>query len=1003
MEKVLFKNAQELPSFFKEALNDTNNVFVFSTDVVKNSWIDWCVTHPDQSGYDAVALDRFTAWDRFKGEVVRGKEENKASIPSILRKFFVSSLISENAACPDGNTIFKKIINPVYRKDAASFADWISNILRSLKLWHKTVTAPENAGYTMDVEDQDYLELYKRYSAFLEENNFFEPSWVQPDFSATGKHYIIFYPELLEDYSDYIDLFKNCPDITVVSLPLGEGSETEDKIPCLKYSDSRKELRRTILQIRKLCTGGETGTGAGAGGTRWDEITLCVPDLPTYRPYLERELTRYCVPFVIKAGFPLIQNTAGQVFREIQDCFNSDFSYDAMRSLLLDEYIPWKENDKTVRENLIIEGNKMRCICGFEEADSSDGKKYHFDSWEEALKATSNKNNRELEFYQRLKHDISSICNSNSFDAILQAWEIFKQSYLETENFSAGADAILGRCITELKELSQIENEFCRGENARLAVSKHYDFFITELGKKTYTPQSDKNGIAVYPYKLSAGAYFPHQFVIDANQRNLEIQYKKLSFLNEEKRRVLGLQKQDKELNTSKAFLRLYAALFNQPESEKIVHFSYAENSFAGFAICHNALQARDADNSDLDKEDFILNEKNYLMGKTSPQKLQLSAAQKAQFENFQSINLPDQGPQNETSGTVLKKVNYTLKEKWLKKIENLEGKIVISQTDMKNFFPCPRKWIFSQALSLEEESLDTDLMQTVDMGNINHKILELFMKPYLESQEPLPVCQNGILKDKKDGNNIEDEILSNLQQYASAAITDFEKDYSKSPLSQKMLTSQIDQLAQNILNFLHEFLQDYKDPITGRYARTRGYGGLYVQGIENKRDDAKNKDKNNIYYGVIDLLLSSSPKKDGEEDINTTWMIIDYKNTNSSMPDAKKIKVTDEGKLGDFQMPMYISLVKAEKNNRIINVARFYSIKEAGTRAAIDINSKESSQNDFEPTMEAFRRYSDEFERIVASQNFTPDFNKVDKYEDCLKCNFKAVCRRTYEVSNGK
>lgn len=995
MEKELFKKPDELTSFFKEALCDTNNIFVFSTDVVKNSWIDWCVTHPEESGYDAVALERFTAWDKFKGEVVRGKEKDKASIPSILRKFFVSSLISENAVCPDENTIFKKIINPDFRQDAASFADWISNILRSLKLWHKIVTAPENSGYTMDEEDQDYLELYTRYSAFLEKNNFFEPSWIEPDFSATGKHFIIFYPELLEDYSDYIDLFKNCPDITVVSLPRGEGSETEEKIHCLKYSDSRKELRRTILQIRKLCARGEKGTGEEEGSTRWDEITLCVPDLPTYRPYLERELTRYCVPFVIKAGFPLIQNTAGQVFREIQDCFNSDFSYDAMRALLLDEYIPWKEKDKSLRENLIQEGNKMRCICGFDEAEGADskGKKSHFDSWEEALKATSNKNNLELLFYQKLKHDISSICNSNSFDAILQAWEIFKKNYLEKDNFSATADAILGRCITELKELSQIENEFCRGQNAKLAVSHHYDFFITELSKKTYTPQFDKNGIAVYPYKLSAGAYFKHQFVIDCSQKNLQIQYKKLSFLNEEKRRVLGLQKQDKEFNASKAFLRLYAGLFHQLQAEKIAHFSYAEKSFAGFAICHNALQAIDAENSNLDKEDFILNEKNYLMGKESTLPLKLSTAQKAQLENFQGINMPDQAVKDETGAAVLKKVHFALVENRSKHIPEAarEEKIVITQSDMKNFFPCPRKWIFSNVLSLEEESLDTDLMQKYDMGNINHKILELFMKDYLISQEALPVCgEDGTFEN-------ESEILSTLKKHALTAISDFKKDYSKSPLSQKMLTTQIDQLAKNILNFLHEFLQP-NIAKTGRGARTKGYGGCRVHGVELELS-AKNQEKNYDYFGKIDLLLSSSL----ENTDSTAWTIIDYKNTNSSIPKTEDIKVNNQGKLGDFQMPMYISLIAANKASGAIDVARFYSIKEAETKAAIDINSKESSQDDFDKTMEAFNRYSDDFERIAASQNFTPDLSKVDKYEDCIKCSYKAVCRRTYEVSNGK
>ncbi|MBO4508750.1 MAG: PD-(D/E)XK nuclease family protein [Spirochaetaceae bacterium] len=975
MAEELFIVPEKLGSFFKDALSNPKNVFVFSTDVVMNSWVDWCVTHPDESGVEAVPLERFIAWDKFKGEAVRGTEHDKKSIPSILRKFFVNSLIAQNASATDENVLFKKLINPEFRADAASFSDWIARLLPSLKLWHETIK--KHPEYKQDDEDSDYMELYNRYSAFLDANNFFEPSWIVPDFSSDGKHYILFYPETLEDYADYIDVFATCPDITIVSLPKTD-SKTSD-IPCIKYFDSRKELRRTILQIRKLCTG-------NTSSFRWDQITLNVPDLPTYRPYLERELTKYCVPFVIRAGFPLIQNTAGQVFTEIQNCFNSEFSYDSMRSLLLDEYIPWKTDLKILRENLIQEGNKMRCICGFDEPGPDS---IHFDSWEEALSSTANQNTLELNFYRNLKHDISSICKSNSFDAIIQAWEIFKEHYLEKNDFSEAANAILGRCITELKNLAQIENDYCNAGNSELKVSNHYDFFINELGKKTYAPQSKKTGISVYPYKLSAGAFFQNQFVIDSSQDNLEIQYKKLGFLSQEKRRLLGLQNQDKTFNASKAFIRLYAAHFPdktqcEPDTnDKIIRFSYAEDTFAGFAICHNALNQIEVNMEYLDDDDFILNEKKYMMGMTLSSPLKLSKAQKTQIENFHAFNTPTEpeAAQNEVSSIVFDKVNYALKK-------DRDGKIVITQTDMNKFFPCPRKWIFSKVLSLKEESLDTDLMKNFDMGNINHKILELFMNDYYESQEPLPTCNDD------DVFENEDKIVEVLKKYALTAIHDSSKDYSKSPLSQKMLGAQIDQITANILSFLHSFLKPNRPsgPNINKKTRTEGYGGCLVRGVE-KPYSVKSQDKNYNYYGKIDLILTSSEQNTDADG----WTIIDYKE--SSKPEAHDIKVNND-KLGNFQMPMYISLIQANEKVKDIDVARFYTVKGTETTVAIDRNTQDFSQEDFEPTMEAFRNYSDDFERIVSSKVFEPDPDKVDIYEDCFKCNFKSVCRRNYEVS---
>ena len=976
MAEEIFISPENLGDFFKKALCDKKNIFVFSTDVVMNSWIDWCVTNPEKSGLDALPLERFIAWDKFKGQALRAKEDDKGTIPAILKKFFVSSLIRKNAESPDDNPLFKKIINPKYKKEASSFTDWISRLLPSLNLWKKTLDShPE---YQMDLEDKDYLELYKRYSDFLSKNNLYEPAWIEPDFTSEGKHYIIFYPQLLEDYAEYKMIFDQSPEITIVSLD--KKKSAAEKTACTRYSDSRKELRRTILRMRKL-----------SKKTGWDKITLNVPDLQTYRPYLERELTRYCVPFVIRAGYQLIQNSAGQIFSEIQKCAKSDFSYDSVRALVLDEYIPWKEELKDVRLHLIQEGNSMRCICGFEES-LSEGTKVHFDSWEEALKATSSRNERELAFYRSLKKHINALCNSNSFEAISQAWIIFKKEYLEEEGFSESADAIIGRCITELKALIQIENDWCRGENSELAVSNHYDFFISELSKKTYTPQNKKSGLSVYPYKTSAGAAFFHQFVIDASQKNLEVQYKKLPFLNSDKRRLLRLEDDDKNFNPSEAFIRLYDSV-NDNEN---VYFSFAEESFSGYAICHNALKEVLPEDEELDREDFILNEKNYMRGNddfaAEGRKLQLSSEQKKSFLNWQLLNAGETEEKYTLPAAVKDKIREVLIEKREKDSGRSEkdGKIVITQSDMKNFFPCHRRWIFSNIIKLQEDSLDADLMQTYDMGNINHKILELFMKDYINPPKALPVSQENVFED-------EEEILSRVKKYAALAISNSEEDYSRSPLTQKMLISQLDEIASHIMNFLHIFLQKNTLPEkTTKSTKTKGFGGYFVRGVELQLS-GKNPDKDFNYFGKLDLLLSPSEKDSDSEG----WTIIDYKNT--KMPAAKNIRPDDEGKLKDFQMPMYVSLIQKNKADKAVDAAKFYSIKDGTSITAIDRFTSGMSMEDFEAAMKTFEEYSASFSEDLTRGCLEPHENSVDIYKDCPECNFKSICRYNYEVAGRK
>ena len=354
----------------------------------------------------------------------------------------------------------------------------------------------------------------------------------------------------------------------------------------------------------------------------------------------------------------------------------------------------------------------------------------------------------------------------------------------------------------------------------------------------------------------------------------------------------------------------------------------------------------------------------------------------------WQFFNVSEEDEKNYQPGKIIKeKINEVLIENREKKSESKEGKIIITQSDMKNFFPCHRKWIFSNVIKLKEDSLDTDLMQPFDMGTINHKILELFMSDYQKSQNPLPVAKNGTFEN-------EDEIKALVKKYAGLAISWGSEEYSKSPLTQKMLTSQLDEITNHIMDFLHGFLQANLPPEKfNKTSKTQGYGGCIVKGVELNLS-AQNPDATYNYYGKLDLLLASSIQNTDA----TGWTIIDYKNT--KIPAAKNIVLDEDGKLSDFQMPMYISLIQKNNNTTEIDVARFYSIKDVSTSAAIDRFTQEKAEENFAPVMDAFKEYSEKFASDVYSGNLAPDSKTVDIYKDCINCNFKSVCRYNYEVS---
>ena len=311
--KEIKLSPEKLPQLLSEYIKDKNCIFIYPTDTAMNSWIEFLIINPELSGTDAIPLERFIAWDNFKGKYLRAEENGKKAIPSILRKLFVLDLISRNSSKPKEQR-FQVIINPddKYTAVAVSFSDWICKNLPSLHFWKKRMDEHTATYGEMDAEDKDYMTLYTEYKAFLDSNNLYEPSWIES--LALGNKdntFIILYPELLEDFGDFSDVFSSSNNITVITMP-----QNIPAPPVYLYPDSRSELRQTMLRIIEIVKSGKAD---------WSEIALSVPNIEIYRPYLEREFQIYEIPYVIKSGLSLTQNSAGKIFKEISDCYNDNF------------------------------------------------------------------------------------------------------------------------------------------------------------------------------------------------------------------------------------------------------------------------------------------------------------------------------------------------------------------------------------------------------------------------------------------------------------------------------------------------------------------------------------------------------------------------------------------------------------------------------------------------------------------------------------------------------
>ena len=197
-----------------------------------------------------------------------------------------------------------------------------------------------------------------------------------------------------------------------------------------------------------------------------------------------------------------------------------------------------------------------------------------------------------------------------------------------------------------------------------------------------------------------------------------------------------------------------------------------------------------------------------------------------------------------------------------------------------------------------------------------------------------------------------------------------------------EMLKSQIPAITETIITFLKSFC--------GKF------GGYKIKGVE-KWYGSNNPSREWNYTGKIDCILAAGTT----DSQNTGWTIIDYKNTKSAMPKIKNTKLTEEGTLGDFQMPMYITLMRENEKIKEINLAAFYAINSNTSQnnaVIVDDSSKSKKMEDFEPTIKAFEQYAERFAQCVKDSEYP--LSEVDVFEDCGGCNYKSICRYNYTIA---
>jgi hypothetical protein len=911
--------------------------FVFPSETASSTWARKAC---GLAGERSIAAGRFLAWDRFKETAIRADLGDKKPVSSILRKLFAESLIRKNA----GEKFFRQIIPPRFAEEGGVFTEQIASCLSSLALW-EDLSRPAH-GYLPDEEDGDFAILKKEYAAFLERENLFEPSWVKPPFRDRRRLYYIFFPEAMEDFTEYEKLLKNEPAIRLVHAEAGaQGPDL------FLYDSSRAEIRAAVLEILRLHE---------QEGLPYEEMAVSVPRLEDMEDCLMRELRLYNIPACRRSGKPLAGYGAGNIFSLIASCAANGFTFTSLKEMLLDDRLPWQHPETNRR--LISFGIENNCVCGYRD------KGRPVDVWEEAFRARGGGGDLGR-YYRDLKRRIAALASSRTFGDIRGRFLGLYPAYLSREKSGAEGTAVLTRCMEELAGLIQITAKY-----PGLVPASPFGFYVSLLKEIKYVVAGEEFGVNIFPYRVAAASAFAVHFVLNSSQAAATVLYQPLSFLRQDKRAALGLVDTD----ASRVFFRLYAM---RPEENfrPIVRISASEKTFAGWAIPHSRFSGK-TQSCIVTAYDPFASEKSWWADRKSPFPARLFPVQKRGFASWRdalaaapakkfSLLREPFGTEGQISCALEKRLreiqwDYSPqaamdRKKTAPKADAGDKKYIrVSATDMTKFFSCPAFWLLEKIFVLKPFSREAELLDDASLGILYHRILE---KLFTRIREEDTVFQPAKL----------DTYFAWAHEYAVEAAR--QNPAFQGPLAVPLVLAQADMLAWRLRGLLRMEARDFPgyavSDFTEKYLCFAGDGAIFV--------------------GKIDRV-SVSP--DGGP------VIIDYKT--GATPSPAACREEPDSPLEDFQAPMYVRLFEEEKQVPVKG-AYFFSInqrKKTDVFGAAKKDSQKTPRELYQPTLEAFDGYAREFTRAVGGLDFS---SKKDTFTTCVACAYRTVCRTTYALNS--
>ncbi|MFP4613075.1 MAG: PD-(D/E)XK nuclease family protein [Spirochaetaceae bacterium] len=659
----------------KRLTHDRSSVFVFPSEISAAFRRDEAAR---QGAARAVRSDRFISWDTFKEHTL---QEPGGAGPAnrTTRMLFAAELLGDNARRP----FLRRLVEPQYAGEADAFIPQIQNILPTLETLRRRVVR----GRLEPRAARDVEELSRRYRAFLERHDLFEPAWEAHRFAPRGRRYLIFGPELVTDFADFEPALREHEAITLI--PAAAVPETGRQGPRVReYETARAEIRDASAELERLLEEGVAASDIA--------VTICGED--AYRSYFTEACRRREIPVSFRAGAPLTDYPAGRFFENLRALPSSGFSLGAIQALVLDRAVPW--NNARALRALVRQGIARGCRRNFLEGGGMR------DVWEPALEGEERAVPRRL--YRSLRSRATALVEASDFELLrARLYELFN-TLLDTERWSETQLPVFQSCLDVLADLIEAERRFA------LQPPRPYDLWLSALRARVYVPKDSGGGIAVFPYRVAAGTRPAYHFLLNASQSAMQVVHAPYGFLREDEKEALGLEDRD--------FTSAYAAAY--AASGDVIWAAYSRESFRGPQLPPAWFSERGLVlpvSGDEAAPDPYRRERGYFAAsaehpkRTYPHQLEgLSFMTNGGF----SPRTPDFSRKTLADDTLLQEV-------LARRRRREDGRLRISPSDVGGYRHCPFGFLLSGLLGLDETEYLVGARNAADIGTMYHVGLE--------------------------------------------------------------------------------------------------------------------------------------------------------------------------------------------------------------------------------------------------------------------------------------